>query len=115
MIDMGLRESPDRNVLSFFLSLSTTLANPTSEGLPARSDVENLNAWEEVVETRLRAVTKFVFVGRVSWNGHRELLYYVARHQTTVEALKALSGTRPFAFTCERDEIWAKGDYWLSR
>jgi hypothetical protein len=115
MIDMGLRELPDKQELSFFLSLSTSLINPTSEGLPTRSDTDNLNAWEKVVEMRLQSVTKLVFVGRVTWNRHRELLYYVGNRQSTVEALKSLSGTRPFAFTCEHDEIWAKADYWLNR
>ncbi len=115
MIDMGLRELHDKQGLSFFLSVSTSLINPTSEGLPTRSDADNLNAWEEVVESRLQSVTKLVFVGRVTWNGHRELLYYVGNQQRTVETLKTLSGTRPFAFTCERDEKWAKAEYWLNR
>ena len=74
MIDMGLRNSPDRQVLSFFLSVSTPLTNPTSGGLPTRSDAENLNTWEDAVEASLRSAGKFVFVGRVTWNGHRELL-----------------------------------------
>jgi len=43
MIDMGLREMPDKQGLSFFLSLSTSLIGPTSEGLPTRSDADNLN------------------------------------------------------------------------
>jgi hypothetical protein len=114
MIDMGLRDLSDKQGLPFFLSLSTTLINPTSEGLPTRGDADNLNKWEEIVEARLRSATDFVFVGRVTWNGHRELLYYVGKQQPTVEALKALSGTRQFAFTCDRDEKWAKADYWLN-
>jgi hypothetical protein len=115
VIDMGLRELPARQGLSFFLALSASLINPTSEGPPTRNDIDNLNAWEGVVEARLQAVTKLVFVGRVTWNGRRELLYYVGNAQPTVEALKAISGTRPFAFTCERDESWAKVDCWLNR
>ena len=84
MIDMGLRELPARQGLSFFLGLSTSLINPTSEGLPTRSDTDNLNVWEGVVEARLQAVTKLVFVGRVTWNGRRELLYYMGKEQPTV-------------------------------
>ncbi len=91
MIDMGLRELPDKQGLSFFLSLSTSLINPTSEGLPTRSDTDSLNTWEHVVEERLRSAGKFVFVGRVTWNGHRELLYYVGNQQPTVETLLDLN------------------------
>lgn len=43
VIDMGLRVLPDKQGLSFFLSLSTSLIGPTSEGLPTRSDADNLN------------------------------------------------------------------------
>jgi hypothetical protein len=113
-IDMRLRDLADKQRLPFFLSLSTTLTNPTSKGLPTQSDADNLNAWEEAVEARVKSASIFVFVGRVTWNGHRELLYYVGDQQSTIETLKTLPGTRPFAFTCERDEKWKKADFWFN-
>ena len=118
MIDMGFRELDDKQGLSFFLSLSTSLINPTSDGLPTRSDTDSLNTWEHAVEERLRSAGKFVFVGRVTWNGHRELLYYVGNQQPTVETLKTISdvhSTRPFAFICERDDEWERVGVWLNR
>lgn len=118
MIDMGLRELPDKQGLSFFLSLSTSLISPTSEGLPTRSDADSLNTWEDAVEERLRSAGTFVFVGRVTWNGHRELLYYVGNQQPTIETLKTISdvhSTRPFAFICERDDEWERIGAWLNR
>ena len=118
MIDMGLRELPDKQGLSFFLSLSTSLIDPTSDGLPTRSDTDSLNTWEQAVEERLRSAGKFVFVGRVTWNGHRELLYSVGNQQPAVETLKTISdvqSTRPFAFICERDDEWQRVGVWLNR
>jgi hypothetical protein len=113
-IDTRLRDLGDKQHLPFFLSLSTKLTNPTSEGLPTQSDADNLNAWEEAVEARVQSASIFVFVGRVTWNGHRELLYYVSNQQSTIETLKTLPGTRPFAFTCERDEKWKKANFWFN-
>jgi Family of unknown function (DUF695) len=118
MIDIGLRDSPEKLTLPFFLSVSTPIINPTSNGLPTGSDADNLNGWEGTVETTLQSAGGFVFVGRVTWNGRRELLYYLKNQQPAIEALKALSdahSTRPFAFTCERDEKWTKTDFWLNR
>jgi Family of unknown function (DUF695) len=118
IIDMGLRNSPDRQALPFFLSLSTPLINPTSDGLPTKSDADDLNTWEDEVESRLGPAAKFAFVGRVTWNGHRELLYYVSAPRPAVEDLQMLAdshSTRPFAFTCGRDEKWTKADFWLNR
>jgi Family of unknown function (DUF695) len=117
MIDMGLRNSPDIQQLPFFLSLSTPLISPTGDGLPTRTDAESLNTWEDAVDTSLRPIGKFVFVGRVTWNGNRELLYYVKDQQLAVEALKKLSeahSTRPFAFRCNRDEKWDKANFWFN-
>jgi hypothetical protein len=115
MIDSGLREFPGKDSLPFFLSISTSLINPTRNGLPNRIDADNLNAWEEMIEIRLLSVTNLAFVGRVTWNGHRELLYCVSNQKATVDAVEALSGTRAFVFTCEFDEKWAKANYWLNR
>jgi hypothetical protein len=118
MIDMGLRNSPDIRQLPFLLSLSTPLIGPTSEGLPSRSDADSLNAWEDAVEARLRPIGKFAFVGRITWNGNRELLYYVKDQQTAAEALRKLSGahsTRPFTFGCNRDEKWDKANFWFNQ
>jgi Family of unknown function (DUF695) len=118
MIDMGLRNSPDKQHLPFFLSLSTPLINATSEGLPTRNDADSLNTWEDAVEVQLQSAGKFVFVGRATWNGNRELLYYVESRQPAVDTLKMLSdahSTRPFAFRCESDEKWEKANFWLNR
>jgi hypothetical protein len=117
-IDMGLRDFPDKQRFPFFLSLTTPLVNPTSEGLPIRSDADNLNTWEDAVEARLRSTGEFVYVGRVTWSGHRELLYYLNNQLPAMEVLKTLSdshSTRPFAFTSKRDENWENADIWLHR
>jgi len=118
MIDMGLRDSPERESLPFFLSISTPLIDPTSDGLPTKNDEDSLNSWEDAVEARLQSAGRFVFVGRVTWNGHRELLYYLATQQPASDNLKTLAegrSTRPFAFASERDEKWTKAGFWLNR
>jgi len=118
IIDTKRRDLRGRQGLPFFLSLSSPLIGPTSEGLPTRSDSNSLNEWEDSVEAKLQSVSKFAFVGRVTWNRNRELLYYIDSPKPAVEILQTLSdahSTRPFAFACERDEMWTKADFWLNR
>jgi hypothetical protein len=118
IIDTKLRDVTARQRLPFFLGLSSPLIGPNSEGLPSRSDASGLNEWEDAVEARLRSATRVAFVGRVKWNGNRELLYYVDTPKPAVEILQTLENahsTRPFAFVCERDERWTKADFWLNR
>jgi hypothetical protein len=117
-IDTGLRNSTERQYLPFFFSISTPLINPNNDGLPSGNDADNLNSWEDAVEARLRSAGRLAFVGRVTWNGHRELLYYLATQQPAIDDLKTLAeshSTRPFAFTSEHDEKWTKADFWLNR
>ena len=110
-INLALRSYGAKSKTPWFLGLSTPLSNPTPEGLPAGEEAEELNQWEETVEKRIGAESKFVFVGRVTWNGHRELLYYVAKPERVAPELQQLinsHATRPFAFRCEQDSSWSK-------
>ncbi len=118
MIDMSLRDYGEKPTLPFFLSVGTRLANPTKDGFPTNTEADDLNAWEDTIDARLRPRGNIVFVGRVTSNGERELLYYVDRRDPFVATLRSLSeshSTRPFAFRCERDDKWTKADFWLKR
>lgn len=114
-IDMGLRGFREMQLFPFFLSVGTSLARPNSYGLPTDDEAANLNAWEDAVEARLRLRSKYVFLGRITMNGKRELLYYVDSQQLAMEELTSLSeanSTRHFAFTCVRDEEWRHAQVW---
>src|SRR5438552_2488553 len=95
--------------MPWFLSVSTPILAPTPVGLPASEEIEKLDLWEQAVEGELSAAGKFVFIGRVTWNGHRELLHYVAHCEPYTRRLQSLldsDATRPFGFGCERDDDW---------
>jgi hypothetical protein len=116
IVDMGLRDFGEKEKLPFFLTVCTRLVNSPKDGLPTAGEADELNAWEDTVEARLRPQGRFVFVGRVTWKGQRELLFHVDNQQPFIDALAALycaRSTRPFAFRCERDSGWTKASYWL--
>jgi hypothetical protein len=116
-VDTSLRNFREKSTFPYFLSIETKLESPTPDGLTTANEADELNAWEEVVETRLKSVGKIVFVGRVTWNGRRELLYYTDSDRPFEQALTALSASksmRSFAFLCQRDDNWSKSDYWLN-
>jgi hypothetical protein len=109
-INLALRDCPHREATPWLLSISTPLSRPTPKGLPSRQEADALNGWEAAVEREI-GVVPFVFVGRVTWNGNRELLYYLKEPESPVRRLQALidsRSTRPFAFRCEKDEAWLK-------
>ena len=110
-IDLGLRLYKAKYKTPWFLSLSTPLSEPTAEGLTTRVEAAELNQWEDAVEKGISGNSKFVFVGRVTSKGYRELLYYIAEPDRAVPALQRLidsRSTRAFAFRCEQDPDWSK-------
>jgi len=115
-VNLALVDFGAKSKTPWFLSLSTPLSSPTPEGLPTKIEAEKLNEWETEIERRLGKYTKFVFVGRVTWNGHRELLYYVDDPKRLAPELQNLITQRflrPFAFRCEHDPNWAKVQRYL--
>jgi hypothetical protein len=109
MIDMSLRDCESKASFPWFLSVSIPLINPNKNGLNSDNDASALNAWEDSLETAITAECRFVYIGRVTWNGSREVLYYVDKPETLERRLKEPGSalrTRAFAFRCERDDRW---------
>ena len=117
-INMALRDFAEKKRLPFFLSVGTRLQDPTSNGLPTSTEADDLIEWEHEIEARLTGQGKCVFVGRVTWNAQRELLFYVDNEAQFAGALRALSGgqsIRAFNFSCEKDSDWQRAALWLNR
>jgi len=109
-INLSLRTFTDKYRFPWFLSLSTTLKESDQDGLATKTEADALDSWEDQIESAIASDGDFKFIGRVTWNGHRELLYHLREPEATVSALQRLidaGETRPFAFRCERDEAWS--------
>ena len=109
-IASNLRGYSQRNVTPWFLGFSTHLVDPDPRGLPKAGEAEELNRWEDQIEEQIKARSKSIFVGRVTWKGNRELLYYVDNPEQVLDRLQRLAdegSTRPFAIRCELDAEWS--------
>jgi|SRR5579883_140857 hypothetical protein len=116
-VDFSLRKFREKGRFPWFLSLSTTMKECDPDGMPAGKEAEALDSWEDDVEAAITTAAEFKFVGRVTWNGHRELIYHLHEPAAAASSLQRLidSGTtRPFAFRCERDECWSNAGQYLS-
>ena len=116
-VDLSLNAFADHASFPWFLSLSTPLKDATKRGLPTELEANALNAWEDEVEAALRPVVAFKYVGRVTWNGHRELLFQLAEPKSAAATLQRMIDartTRPFAFRCEHDESWTHVSAYLA-
>jgi hypothetical protein len=94
----------------WFLGFSTRLSSPTPDGLPTPKDTDDLNSWEDIIDREINLRCKCIFVGRVTWKGSRELLYYVDKPELVIPEIQKLldsDGLRLFAFRYEHDPHWA--------
>lgn len=108
-VDLSLRTFADKKDFPWFLSVSTALTEPDANGLPTKAEAEALNSWEDEVEAAIASATNFKYVGRVSWNCYREILYQLEQPEEAASVLQRLidhGTTRPFAFHCQRDDSW---------
>jgi Family of unknown function (DUF695) len=109
MIRSQLQEYKAKGSTPWFFGFSTPLSRATPEGLPTAEEADDLNRWEDVIDRQMLAQCECVFVGRVTWKGHRELLYYVDAPEGAAQEIQKLIDAdtmRPFAFRYERDADW---------
>lgn len=116
MIDSSSHDNKFKTRFPWFLSISIPLTNPTKDGLTTDSEASALNDWEDSLEKEFAGACRFAYVGRVTWNGTRELLYYVDTPDCVVSKLRKFANDHPardFNTRCERDERWGKVSVYL--
>jgi len=116
MIREELQDYEPKSSTPWFLGFSSPLSNPTPEGLPTAKEADDLNRWEDVVDREISSRCKSVFVGRVTWKGNRELLYYIDEPGQIIPQIQKLIDSRtlrPFAFRYEQDAEWSNISIYL--
>jgi len=116
-VDLSLSHFAEKSSFPWFLSISTALGDTNIDGLPTTAESEALDLWEDQVGALVTQAAKLKYVGRVTWNGHRELLYQIDQPQTAATSLQALINggvARPFAFRCEQDDSWSTVSAYLT-
>jgi regulator of RNase E activity RraB len=96
MLDLSLAlRAPDAE-RPWLLSIRLPLREPRADGLATNSEATRLGEIEDGLVRSLEAHCGAVFVGRMTWNGVRDLFFYAKRTNELEQALgAALSGTEP--------------------
>ncbi len=111
MVDTRYKDFKEKKFYPWFLSISTSLENPTQEGLTTNEEAEVLNDFEDNLLLEIKDVVPFCFLGRATWNGYREIFLYVKEPEVLSKKLQEIIDSkkyRGFAFRCERDDDWNK-------
>lgn len=77
--------------------------------MTTNEDAKDLNKFENDLEIEFKGLVNYCYVGRVTWNGYREIIYYIDDPEKLVKKLQEAIDNhkfRNFAFRCEKDEEW---------
>jgi len=96
MLDLGLADhAPDRE-RPWLVSIRIPLRDPRPDGLTTNAEASALGHLEDALVRSLGAHCGAIFVGRMTWNGVRDLFFYCKRTEAIEQALgDALEGTEP--------------------
>ncbi len=108
LFDVQSIENADPN-LGWSLWVCTPLIFPNNEGLCENSEAEDLNLFEDMIGEKLEEF-KTKFVGRITFDGAREIYYYLENAEKANNVLKQLinvDGARGFQYEMEFDPDWS--------
>jgi len=95
MLDMGLVTEAPVVERPWLFSVRFPLARPRADGLTENAEAEELGKIEESLVRALRTRCDAQFVGRMTWNGTRDLFFYAPKQEGLGAALGEALGPAP--------------------
>ena len=119
IVNQSLLSFPHSEIFAWRLSLSIEAAELADNGMPTPEESAFLSAMSERFEdTVLGGLTptgavNALFLARSTWNGWRDIHFYVHNPEIAHLALQALLNTgyedRPWSYSMEEDADWSLG------
>ena len=114
LINVGLRMLEHKIVFSWHLSIMLELEDLIDNGMPSQNERDTIEKFEN--ELNIIAKGKYLekpnafFLGKITWNETRELIWRVHNPEPINEALQRIiekeSHTRLFDYRIDPDEDW---------
>jgi vacuolar-type H+-ATPase subunit I/STV1 len=112
VIDKNYRNFSSKDQCPWFLWVSIPLHNKREDGLSVSQEDEVLEKFEELVADKMMFETNIFYVGRLTWNGFRELFYYLSDAEKANKVLQKLVEDHPlgigFQYEIKKDVGWSK-------
>ncbi|KXX69328.1 DUF695 domain-containing protein [Flammeovirga sp. SJP92] len=114
VINKSLKEFEPKEVFSWHCSIMLQFKNLIENGMPHESDRSKAEEFEDWLDEEIKGESKekpnALFLGRITWNATRELIWRVYDPEKTNELLNTLIETKeydlPFDYRIESDNEW---------
>jgi uncharacterized protein (TIGR01619 family) len=95
MLDLGLVTLAPIANRPWLLCVRIPLLKPRADGLTDNTEAEELGKLEEAFQRSICVSCDAQFVGRMTWNGTRDLFFYARSTETFAQAMQSAWGTLP--------------------
>ena len=95
MLDLGLVSLAPMPTRPWLLCVRIPLAKPRSDGLTDNAEAEELSKLEEPLQRAIAVACDAQFVGRMTWNGTRDLFFYARSTEGFAQAMQSVLGAPP--------------------
>jgi hypothetical protein len=114
VINTALRNFEQKEVFCWHLSIMIDLEDLIDNGMPSHQEREIVDAFgdnlDEIIKGRDSEKPNALFLGRITWNKTRELIWRVYDPKFADKELKKIieddSAARQFDYKMEEDEEW---------
>ncbi|AKT38482.1 DUF695 domain-containing protein [Chondromyces crocatus] len=111
MVDLEAATRAPDPARGWLLSVQVPMRTPRPDGLSSADEATDLRVLEEQIDAELSAVCGAEQVGRLTWDGQREIFYYARSEEGVEEALRravaAVPGYEGLAWRAEEDAAWS--------
>jgi hypothetical protein len=108
-INMAYKSFSARAAFPWHLNVLVPLADPTTDGLTTNEEASELNGLEDQIAAQLAQVCKCHYIGRITWAGTRQMLYYLDDPEPAARRLQEMMDSglhKAFTFRCGKDSEW---------
>ncbi|QHL88949.1 DUF695 domain-containing protein [Nibribacter ruber] len=115
MVNQSYKNYEFKKEYPWYLWVDIEVREKNANGHPTSNEATHLNNLEDEIDAELKKVCGRHYLGRTTFEGTRELLYYVDDPEKANAVLQKLASNpnsiRQFQFKIEEDKEWSKVAY----
>ncbi len=112
VLNDALKGYPYKSEFPWHLWIKIPIVDQQGDNMPTEREAEVLNELEDEFINSLEGVVGLHFIARLTWNGQRELFFYLDDPEKANDVLSAYAESdrpkRQFEYRMEHDPYWNK-------
>lgn len=117
IVNQALKGYKFKSKFPWCLHIDITMKDMNSGKLPTGKEANVLNTLEDRIASDLSTVCRKLYIGRTTWNEHREIFFYLdsphKAHKVLQTFTSVKSPLRQFQYEISMDKNWSKVNFFF--